>query len=77
MCSCAIFVVVKRVAAHRRRAPISGAAHIRIAEFPKIMGDKAMLRQVWGNQIANALKSVAKRERPENWSTSRFSREPG
>ena len=39
-------------------------AEVRLETLPPIVGDRALLEQVWANLISNALKYSSKRERP-------------
>lgn len=41
------------------------AVALRLAPMPSAWGDRALLRQVWGNLLANAIKFSAKKAQPE------------
>jgi light-regulated signal transduction histidine kinase (bacteriophytochrome) len=41
------------------------SAHIGIGPLPQVIGDRALLKQVWSNLISNALKYSGKQERPQ------------
>jgi light-regulated signal transduction histidine kinase (bacteriophytochrome) len=57
--------LARTVAAELAGEPASRTIDIVIGELPPVVGDEAMLRQVWANLISNAIKFSAPRPRPK------------
>jgi PAS domain S-box-containing protein len=58
-------LVVRDVCAEALRRGETGQATIEVGTLPAVCGDRALLRAVWSNLIANALKFSSRRERPQ------------